>query len=93
MEQSPEWRYALHVSPTAATVAAERICCMRYFACFQKRRTPTTSGQIVAQKKHRGQGIGPVAPFAAFDVATVTSKTGGNIVVFPVVAEISYCVN
>lgn len=28
MEQRPEWRYALHVSPTAVTVAAERICCM-----------------------------------------------------------------
>jgi hypothetical protein len=29
MEQRPELRYALHVSPTAVTVAAERICCMR----------------------------------------------------------------
>jgi hypothetical protein len=28
MEQSPEWRYALHTSPTAATVDTESICCM-----------------------------------------------------------------
>ena len=34
MEHSPEWRYALHESPIAATVAAERICCMR---CCTKR--------------------------------------------------------
>jgi hypothetical protein len=29
MEQRLELRYALDVSPTAVTVAAERICCMR----------------------------------------------------------------
>jgi hypothetical protein len=31
MEQRPELRYALHVSPIAATVAAERMRCMRLY--------------------------------------------------------------
>jgi len=31
MEQRPELRYALHVSPTAVSVAAERTRCMRCF--------------------------------------------------------------
>ncbi len=30
MEHSPEREYAFHESPSAATVAAERICSMRY---------------------------------------------------------------
>jgi len=36
MEQRPELRYALHVGPTAVSVAAERTYCMRCFHFTQR---------------------------------------------------------
>lgn len=46
MEQSPEWRYALHVRPIAAMVAAERIRCMRCFALRVELRSCHGAAQL-----------------------------------------------
>jgi len=60
MEQRPELRYALHVSPTAASVAAERMRCLHF-----------TQRQVEAQADrirvicNDNLDTGPVVPLVA----------------------------
>ena len=61
MEQSPEWRYALHVSPTAATVATESTCCMHRFTSLGLYVVECQSASSTGVDNVAELGIGPVA--------------------------------
>jgi len=64
MEQRPELRYALHVSPTAVSVAAERIRCMR---CFHFTQRQVEANRIRVICRHKGNlDTGPVVPVVPF---------------------------